>query len=219
MVATAAVAKESDRPKPMSSADMTQKITELQTQLAALTDREMVREVYVNYGRGIDRLDEDAYRRSFWPDAQINYGTKESITPDQHWNGHMMNGFKVRRKAWGHLFTNQAIDITGDVAHVETYLTVMAVSKEKGNATTIWAGRYVDKLERRGGEWRISVREYMPHFSMKANISEEYEAIWEADYFKGATSDCAVQAAGRHDVAYARPLKRRDRAAGPTCAE
>ncbi|WP_129642119.1 nuclear transport factor 2 family protein [Peristeroidobacter agariperforans] len=221
MVATVAFADETSRQKPMSPADMARTITELQTQLAALTDRERVREVYINYGRGIDRLDEEAYRKSFWPDAQINYGTAESITPEQHWQGHMMKGFKNQVKAWGHLFTNQVIEINGDVAHVETYLTVMAIPKDKESAfnrQNIWAGRYVDKLERRGGEWRVAVREYMPYFSMSADVLDEYDALW-GKYFGGATSDCAVQAAGKRDVAYARPLKRRDRAAGPTCAQ
>ena len=32
----------------------------------------------------------------------------------------MLKGFKARAKVWGHLLTNQAIEIDGDTAHVET---------------------------------------------------------------------------------------------------
>ena len=89
-------------------------------------------------------------------------------------------------------------------------LTVMAIPREKGNVfldnTSIWGGRYVDKLERRNGDWRIAMREYMPHFAMKADVSS-YDKFF-GNYFSGVQSDCVQHAAGKHDVAYARPLNR-----------
>lgn len=218
---TIAVADGPQKNEVTDAKELTARIAELEEIVSGMTERRKIQKVYENYGHGIDRLDEEAYRKAFWPDAQINYGTRESITPEQHWQGHMQNAFKAYGKAWAHLLTNQSIDLNGDVAHVETYLTVMFIPKETGGRAdrqSIWAGRYIDKLERRHGEWRIAVREYMPHFAMKADTSA-YDMWQDKDYFAGATSNCAQQAAGRHDVAYARPLKRRDRAAGPACAQ
>lgn len=48
-------------------------------------------------------------------------------------------------------------EIDGDVAHAESYS--LGIFLDKGSETgRILAGRYIDRLEKRDGEWRIALR-------------------------------------------------------------
>jgi hypothetical protein len=197
------------------SSDLTALVAELQAEVADLRDHQRIREVYIRYGRGIDRLDEQLYRSSFWPDAQINYGTRESITPDEHWGVHMIKNHKGSLTVWSHLLTNQAVDIDGDVAHVEIYMVSMPVPKENKEKGLLIAGRYIDRVDRRGDEWRIAVREFIPHFAMKVD-SSNYDRV-----FGSMLGDEIVDRLRepKRDTSYVRPLNRRTKEAGPPVAE
>lgn len=196
--------------------ELAAKVASLESIVTDLEERKKINEVYIHYGRGIDRLDEKLYRSAFWPDAQINYGTLESITPDDHWANHMLGWHKGNLMSWGHLLTNEAIDIQGDVAHVEIYLTPMWLPKKKGEMGILQAGRYIDKLERRDGEWRIAVREYIPHFAMKIEPTQD---IVTKLFFPTPPADCVLGPNGARDASYVRPLTRRTKEVGTPCAK
>jgi hypothetical protein len=54
---------------------------------------------------------------------------------------------------------NILIRIDGDKAAVESYLwAVSVIDGEAGPRDVTTAGRYLDRFERRGGEWRIAER-------------------------------------------------------------
>lgn len=53
--------------------------------------------------------------------------------------------------------TAHICEIDGDTAHAESYVIVVLLSNDGRHAQVI-SGRYVDRLERRDGEWRIAVR-------------------------------------------------------------
>jgi hypothetical protein len=199
--------------------DLMKVVKDLQAEVSQLKARQEVQDVYIRYGRGIDRLDETSYFSAFWSDAQINYGTAESITPAEHWANHMQKGFKETAKAWGHLLTNLAADIQDDVAHVEIYLTVLCVPREwTTGKPTVWAGRYIDRVDRRNGEWRIAVREYIPHFALTADTIAPH-AMFLSWLYKDAKPELVLESWSPRDPSYARPLSRRAKEAGPSRAK
>lgn len=212
-----AFADKSSEQNLKTPADVMTQLAELRAEVADLRDRQRIHEVYVDYGRGIDRLDEQMYRRAFWPDARIGYGTSESITPDYHWNVHMMKWHKEGLKSWGHLMSNESVDINGDVAHVEIYVITMPMSKDEGTGI-LWGGRYIDRLDRRNGEWRIAAREFVPFFAMKTD--KVYK--WLDGYTSGdpACKGDAWSWQGKRDARYIRPLPARtSKEAGTPCAK
>jgi hypothetical protein len=163
--------------------------------------------------RGFDRNDVELMRSAFWPDVQINYG-KQSNTFDEFVVTHL-NQHTATLKAWGHLLTNETVDLAGDVAHVETYVTRLSSSKSDSRSMII-SGRYVDRVERRNGEWRIALREFVPHFFTETNTAlDAYikESSW-------SPSACGMGTWDRRDPSYRRPLDRRmNKDIGPACAE
>lgn len=125
-----------------------------QEQLQALLDREAIRECLYRYCRGIDRADEAALRAAYWEDATDCHGA---------WNGSAA-GFiaqALQRLRGGgrrvHQVSNICIELHGELAAVES--AFLALQAPAGaTVQTLLCGRYVDRFERRRGEWRVAAR-------------------------------------------------------------
>ena len=124
-------------------------------QLQALLDREAIRDCLFRYCRGIDRADEAALRSAYWDDATDCHGA---------WNGSAA-GFIAqaldRLRQGGrrvHQVTNILIELHGDVAAVESSFVALQAPAHAPRQETFLCGRYVDRFERRGTEWRIAAR-------------------------------------------------------------
>jgi ketosteroid isomerase-like protein len=122
-----------------------------------LTDREAIREAMARYCRGIDRLDIDLIKSAYHPDAFDDHGPFKGLRDDfVDW---IVPFLRREYVSSNHQLTTQSIDVQGDVAYVETYAIVVQV-KEVGDET-LWFvanSRYVDRFERREGDWRIAHR-------------------------------------------------------------
>jgi 3-phenylpropionate/cinnamic acid dioxygenase small subunit len=58
-----------------------------------------------------------------------------------------------------HNISNVLIELDGDVARCESYsIVIVRIRKDGGDVDWLHAGRYVDRFERRNGEWRIAYR-------------------------------------------------------------
>ena len=124
-------------------------------QLQALLDREAIRECLYRYCRGIDRADEAALRSAYWEDATDCHGT---------WNGSAA-GFiaqALQRLRMGgrrvHQVTNVCIELRDEVTGVESSFFALQAPAGTTGQQTFLCGRYIDRFERRYGEWRIAAR-------------------------------------------------------------
>ncbi|MBT2336412.1 nuclear transport factor 2 family protein [Variovorax paradoxus] len=123
--------------------------------LQALLDREAIRDCLLRYCRGIDRCDEAALRSAYWEDASDCHGA---------WNG-SATGFieqaLPRLRQGGrrvHQITNVLIELHGDAAAVESSFFALQATTARPECETFLCGRYADRFERRGGEWRVAAR-------------------------------------------------------------
>lgn len=198
---------------PTDISALAEAVAKLQAEVSYLKTREDIREVYLRYMRGFDRNDLDLMRSAFWPDVQINYGA-QSNSIDEFVERHLKN-HTAQLETWGHLVTNETMDINGDVAHVETYVTAFFVPRNQESfafRSPIMGGRYIDRVERRHGEWRIAVREFVPHFWTKKDSTVPSPPK--------SSSDCSKGTWDKRDPSYRRPLTpRANKAIGPLCAE
>ena len=155
--------------KQVESAALSTEVAELRAAVAYLSARQQISDVYRRYMRGFDRNDVDLLRSAVWPDFQINYG--EQVNTFDEFVARHLHDHTAHTESWGHLITNETVEIDGDVAHLETYVTGLFMPNED-NEDGVWFGvrpsilsrRYIDRLDRRDGEWRIAVREFLPHF-------------------------------------------------------
>lgn len=118
-------------------------------------DRESIRDCLYRYCRGIDRCDPDLLRSAYWPDAIDDHGdfkgTIEQFIawaePQLHRSGQNL-----------HMIGNILIRIDGITAAVESYFWFVITRPGGGPRDMLGCGRYLDRFERRGDEWRIAAR-------------------------------------------------------------
>lgn len=167
--------------------------------------REAIRDCLYRYCRGIDRCDEAALRSVYWEDATDCHGA---------WNGSAAGFIAQALAKLGaggrrvHQINNVLIELHGDVAAVESSFFALQAMAAKPTQETFLCGRYVDRFERRDGEWRVAARTVV------------YDWIEERTRAELARDDAALFGARRpvataapHDPVYA--LLRETRALKP----
>jgi ketosteroid isomerase-like protein len=126
-------------------------------EVQVLLDQQAIRDVVLRYCRGIDRLDLELVRACYHPDATDDHGPFRG-TRDEYveWVDRVLQRFTGTM----HFVGNQLVDVDGDVARSETYGVAYhhgdPPEDARRNFTTGF--RYVDRFERRDGEWRIASR-------------------------------------------------------------
>jgi hypothetical protein len=120
-----------------------------------LLDRAAIEECLLRYTRGLDRHDTELVVSAFHPDALDTHGTFEGGPQDVAAWANEQHG--LRWVAHQHYITNTTVDIDGDVAHTDTYYLIV-LRRNDGTGQDLMGGRYVDRFERRAGDWRIARR-------------------------------------------------------------
>jgi ketosteroid isomerase-like protein len=127
-------------------------------ELQRLVDEAAIRRLHLEYCRGIDRRDWDLVRSCYHPDA-IDYhgpftgGVEQFI----EWG----KQFTDAVESTTHFVGNQLIDVDGDVAWHEAYCRAYhRLRATPGTPALDWIVnlRYLDRMERRDGVWKIADR-------------------------------------------------------------
>ncbi len=126
-----------------------------------LLDKQAIQEALYRYCRGVDRMDRPLTRSCWHADGSADYqgmfaGNADALL-DWMWKLH------ASMQTHSHQMTNLLIEVAGDHAVSETYVTVVLRSKpDRAPARDILArGRYVDRWSRRDGRWAIDHRHYL----------------------------------------------------------
>ena len=124
--------------------------------LEILIDREAIRDVITRVARGEDRRHEGLLRSAYWPDATIDFGVMQGGFEEYlTWCVPGSPDIPVTQ----HSLSQTMISLRGDKAKTETYVrSYHRVKAPGGERDTAMGGRYLDKLEKRDGEWRITAR-------------------------------------------------------------
>jgi hypothetical protein len=187
-------------------ASLQMRLAALDPQVQFLRDRRDIFEASKRYTRGADRHDKDLVRSAFWPDATI--GGSPPMKLDEYVDAEekQLTGYAAHQ----HHITGQTFDFDGDTAHVESYVVYFLVPRDTkadgagpatmGRALTsektrLGSGRYVERWERRDGEWRILVREYVEDLAL---LGETVDLC--------GTNGC-LGSWDRNDLSYLRPLE------------
>lgn len=133
------------------------------SKLQELLDKQAITEVLHQYCRGADRCDEELMMSCYHPDAT-----------DQH-NFFSGNGRKFckhaittlrRLRSSNHIVSNILIELDGDRAFSESYVTIVHRPVIDGKTLELHHyGRYLDVFECRNGEWKILHRHYVQDFN------------------------------------------------------
>ncbi|MEI6641030.1 MAG: nuclear transport factor 2 family protein [Novosphingobium sp.] len=135
------------------------------TSLDELLAKDAIIDVLARYSRTLDWLDEAGQASCYWPDAAIDYGFFKGNAAD--FLPVVMAIEKQSARRWHFLNAPAIRFVDAANAEVETYGMAAGVRQsEAGNyAGALYGGRYLDGFEKRGGEWRISRRDYILDWS------------------------------------------------------
>lgn len=154
--------------------------------LAWVADRIAIQDCLVRYCRGIDRGDADLVRSVWWPDSTADYGGYKG--PGADFGDHAVASLNKSYQATQHTILNSTVELDGDVAHTETYIHAYHLSKvADGQQQTVFlfAGRYLDRLEKRDGEWRIAQRVLLYDFDWVEPVGGKMPAEWSSKFNQG----------------------------------
>lgn len=127
--------------------------------MRALLDETAIRRLLHRYSRAVDRGDLEALREIYHPDAHDDHAPVYA----GHVDGFI--DFLAESLAHGtvtctrHCISTINVEVDGDVAVAESYFDAYhRRAGDEGCFDELAAGRYLDRLERRAGTWRIAAR-------------------------------------------------------------
>jgi hypothetical protein len=124
-----------------------------------LADRLAIAETLALYCRGIDRCDADQLAAAFTPAATIDYG--DGSRPVAEVIPGLMAGLGAMRLTQ-HNIGNTVMRVIGDTARAETNCVALhIIPAADGEVELVVGGRYLDRLEKQEGRWRIAERIYV----------------------------------------------------------
>jgi hypothetical protein len=132
-----------------------QELAALRAELREMKDRQDIRDCIVRESRARDRQDTAQILACWWEDGIDEHGAVITGMPEYAERANLGHSMNFHMTA--HNITNHLCEIVGDVAHCESYVVGGLFWKDE-DKTTIAMGRYLDRLERRNGEWRMVVR-------------------------------------------------------------
>ncbi|MBT4161571.1 MAG: nuclear transport factor 2 family protein [Gammaproteobacteria bacterium] len=161
--------------------------------LQELIDKQDILELSYRYSRACDRLDRDLLSSVYWPDGTDDHGIFKGSAPEYvDW----VIGFLEGWVATHHDNTNILIDLDGDKATGEVHWTGYYQLELDGvSHDNLAVGRYIDRYERRDGEWRILHRTCVSDWSrMQPTIND----------LRKNPDQSLVGKRGREDLVYSR---------------
>jgi hypothetical protein len=168
----------------------------LQKDVRFLKDRVAILDCVARHSRGCDRHDIDLITQAYHEDAVDEHGSAKNLGPEY---GEWANQVHAETsQVHTHNITTHTCEIDGDTAHAESYVIVVLISSD-GKTAQFISGRYLDRLERRDGEWRIAVR----RSTVEAMFLGDARVL-KAPFFK--EKGYLVGTRDRSDLSYERPL-------------
>ncbi|OBB33698.1 hypothetical protein A5792_11400 [Mycolicibacterium peregrinum] len=175
----------------MSNSD---EIYELRTRVQYLEDRTAILDCVMNQSRGHDRHDAELMGSVYFEDGIDEHGPTVKTGPEY---GEWANAAHTAVfEDHLHNVTTHTCEIDGDMAHAESYV-IGAMRAKGGKIVSLMGGRYIDRLERRDGVWKIALRRCTIEWMMNGDSSLLNSGA-VAGFIKGTWD--------KTDASYHRPL-------------
>jgi ketosteroid isomerase-like protein len=144
-----------------------------------MLDERAIREVLARYCRAVDRLDIDLLRTVYHPDA-VDTGRPQGRGVDgtiEDFYAHVAAGPERGIEATPIVLGQTLFEFDGDdVALTETSFVGAHRRRVDGAVTQQgFVGRYLDRFERRDGEWRIAHRRVVMDWAQELPLAEGSE--------------------------------------------
>ena len=169
-------------------------LAELRRELEYVKDRWAILDCIMRQSRGHDRHDLDLMASVYHPEGVDEH--RPVVKSGAEYGEYANNAHTSIFIDHLHNITTHNCEIDGGVAHAESYVIGTMRVKDRKTVVVI-GGRYLDRLEKRGGEWKIALRRCTIEWSMNGDTSA-LEKGGFAGFVKGTWD--------QSDASYARPM-------------
>jgi hypothetical protein len=129
-----------------------------------LVVREAIRQQLHNYCRAMDRRDDELGYAVWHEDGTADYGASVFQGSGRDFVDQVSRNH-LRRTVHSHQITTVGIEVNGDRAASEAYVTVrLRTAVADGFTEELYIGRYLDRWSRRDGRWAIDHRVWVLDF-------------------------------------------------------
>jgi len=143
----------------------------LEARLRTLEDKEAIRARLSEIARGTDRFDPALLAGAIHEDALLDMGGAAPMSGAAF--AAALKAPAAPRPGRMHIVSNERIDVAGDTANSESYvLSCQDVLVDGVRKTRIRAGRYLDRFERRDGDWKLAARTFVDEWGRIDPVGE-----------------------------------------------
>ena len=163
----------------------------------ALLSKQAIYELSCKYMRALDRGDADLMRSVFADDAWCEYGFFDGEASAFCDFAMMALGTHVTNH---HMIGQVLIEVEGDEAFGEVYFHAYhkhPAASGEGFEDLVIAGRYIDRYERRDGEWKIAYRSERNDWTRTSPTHEPYFEMMPNGLRGGRQDDAVYDKANR----------------------
>lgn len=170
-------------------------LDQLRRDVTFVKDRIEILDVISNVARGHDRHDVDLITACYHDDGVDEHGATVNPGPDYaEWANGQHDAIFVDHL---HNMTTHTCEIDGALAHCESYV-IGSMRIVDGKTASLLGGRYLDRLEKRDGTWRLVLRRCTIEWTISGDTSIIGSGAFDG-FIKGTQN--------RDDLSYARPLR------------
>ena len=150
---------------------------------AQVADKLAIMEVLYTHSRGLDRLDAASIQACYWPEAEVDYGAykgsahsfAELVEPA------LATQYELTQHTLGNTLFALAETSASTESHVTARHLLLGAEQEM-----VFSGRYLDRLERRDGCWKLLHRQVVMDWSRRHAVIDERGTEAFVDLAKGA---------------------------------
>lgn len=135
--------------------------------------KQALHDLVVTYARGADRADAALLASVFHPDAEVMTGMIDGRGPDYARDIAAM--VRANLTSAFHSVANEYFEVDGDSARGEVYVLAHMVA---GGEETLTGGRYLDRYEKREGDWKIAHRTFVYDWSFTQPATMETDGMY-----------------------------------------
>jgi hypothetical protein len=152
--------------------------SELKAKLREIVDHHDIRQTLAEYCHACDRADDALMASLYTADSFDDHGLVQA--PGAEYAEKMTKLVVDRTEAVWHVLGQSLIKVEGDEAGAETFfLGIMRLNPQDGvSKINQLAGRFVDRLERVEGKWKIKHRTCVRDTSITLTVGEDMQASY-----------------------------------------
>jgi hypothetical protein len=156
----------------------------MERKLQELLDKEEIRSIICLLCRAHDRRDRATMERCYHPGAMEDHG--QFFGDVETFISWAMRPGPTLYQRMNHNVGTINIELDGDVAQVESYICAGGPLTERAADGKVQVrviyGRYIDRFERRGGEWRIAERIVVKDWTDVRTVTDPEESYPLSEY-------------------------------------